>query len=333
MKGRVLITGADGFIGSHLVEAAVRAGYSVRALAWYNASGSIGWLGSLSNDILGEVDVQLGDIRDPDLVTELCSDVEGVFHLAALIGIPFSYQAPESYIQTNVLGTLNLLRGARAAGVEKFVQTSTSEVYGMADRFPIDERAEMRAQSPYAASKVASDQLALSFYSSFELPVAVMRPFNTFGPRQSPRAVIPAVIGQMLSGATRIRMGNLDVRREFCYVADTVSGFLAVYQSTQCVGQVVNIGSGFEISVGEIPKLIGSVLGIDVEIELDPQRVRPARSEIGRLLSDTGKAMRLLNWRASNVGVEGFSRGLAETIDWMKSAERAGWHNPRAYAI
>ena len=315
--GKVLVTGADGFIGSHLVEALVAEGAEVRALVQYNSFGHWGWLDTVSDTTRRALEVVAGDVRDRSCVEAAVSGCSVVFHLAALIAIPYSYRAPESYIDTNVKGTLNVLEAARAAGVAKLVHTSTSEVYGTARRVPIDEEHPLQAQSPYAASKIAADQLALSYHRSFGLPVAVIRPFNTYGPRQSARAVIPTIITQLAAGASRLSLGALTPTRDFSFVANTVSGFLAIAAHSASVGAVINVGSGFEIAIGDTARLIADLMGRSVEIVCDAERLRPAGSEVERLYAGLETARRLIGWQPADSGVAGFRRGLEQTIAWF----------------
>lgn len=315
---QVLVTGSEGFIGSHLTEQLVHSGCRVRAMVLYNSFNNWGWLEHLPRDIIKEIEVIPGDIRDHDSVSQAMRGCAMVFHLAALIAIPYSYLAPSSYVATNVQGTLNVLVAARDQGLERVVQTSTSEVYGTAVRAPIDEEHPLAAQSPYAATKIAADQLALSFQRSFELPVTVVRPFNTYGPRQSARAAIPTIIGQLAAGAKELRLGALHPTRDFSFVSDTVAGFLAVGANDDCVSQVVNIGSGFEISIGELAQTISDVMGVEATVSLDPDRLRPKASEVERLLADAGKARRLAGWQPEYAGQEGLRRGLAITAAWFQ---------------
>ncbi len=314
---RVLVTGADGFIGSHLVEALLARGAAVRALVQYNSFGRCGWLDHLPAAARAGVEVVAGDVRDRTQMRSLVQGCGVVFHLAALIAIPYSYAAPDSYIDTNVKGTLNLLEAAREHGVARFVQTSTSEVYGTARSVPITEEHPWQAQSPYAASKAAADHLALSYRLSFGLPVAVVRPFNTYGPRQSARAVIPTVITQIAAGRNVIRLGDLRPTRDFTFVADTCAGFIAIAEAEAAVGEVTNLGSGFDISVGDTAALIAELMGAQVAIEHDPDRLRPPDSEVERLHAGIAKAARLAGWRPDHGGPEGFRRGLARTIEWF----------------
>lgn len=323
---KVLVTGADGFIGSHLTEALVRRGCDVRAFVFYNSFNSWGWLDHCPEDIRRSLDVFAGDVRDPHGVKTAMKGCELVFHLAALIGIPFSYHSPDAYVDTNVKGTLNILQAARELAVEKVVQTSTSEVYGSARFVPITEEHPLNAQSPYAATKTAGDQLALSFFDAFKTPVAVTRPFNTYGPRQSARAVIPTVITQINAGKNRIRLGSVHPTRDFSFVGDTVRGFMAVAESDRSLGEVINIGSGFEISIESVVQVIAGEMGREVRVETDNQRVRPEASEVDRLWAHTGKAERLLGWEPEYGGLEGFRRGIHETVKWFADpANTAGY--------
>lgn len=313
---RVLVTGADGFIGSHLTERLVAAGAAVRALALYNSFGQAGWLDSLPSATRTGIEVVAGDVRDPGQMRAAVNGCSLVFHLAALIAIPYSYRAPASYVETNVIGTVNVLEAARDAGA-RVIHTSTSEVYGTAQRVPIGEDHPLSAQSPYAATKVAADQMALSFHRSFGLPVTVVRPFNTYGPRQSTRAVIPTVITQILNGATSIRLGATTPTRDFSFVTDTADGFLAAARAEAAVGEVINLGSGFEISIGDTARLIADVIGREVAITTDDVRLRPSGSEVERLFAGTAKADRLLGWRPAFGGRDGFRRGLERTVAWF----------------
>ena len=314
---KILITGADGFIGSHLTEGLVRQGHDVRAFVMYNSFNSWGWLDHSPKEIIKALDVFAGDIRDPHGVKQAMKGVDVVLHLAALIAIPYSYHSPDTYVDTNIKGTLNILQAARDLAVEKIVHTSTSEVYGTARFVPITEEHPLQGQSPYSASKIGADQLALSFYSSFGTPVSVIRPFNTYGPRQSARAVIPTIITQIASGERQIHLGSLHPTRDFNYVQDTVSGFLAVAQSDHSVGEVINIGSNYEVSIGQTAYLIAELMGQDIEIITDDQRIRPDKSEVERLWADNTKAKTLLGWEPAYGGVDGFKRGLSETIEWF----------------
>jgi NAD dependent epimerase/dehydratase len=314
---RVLVTGADGFIGSHLTEALVRAGHSVRAFVLYNSFSSWGWLDHIAPEIRDAIEVIPGDVRDYHRVSDAVKGCEAVLHLAALIAIPYSYHAPESYVDTNVRGTLNVLQAARAHGVRRFVHTSTSEVYGTACFVPITEEHRLQGQSPYSASKIAADQLAYSFYASFDLPVVIARPFNTYGPRQSARAVIPTIIAQIASGQREIRLGATSPTRDFTYVTDTAAAFIAAMTSTNGLGEVVNFGTGCEISIGNTARVIADIMGADVEIIEDETRLRPRNSEVERLCADNSKAKQLFGWQPAHAGTDGFRRGLAQTIAWF----------------
>ncbi|MCI1965839.1 MAG: NAD-dependent 4,6-dehydratase LegB [Oscillospiraceae bacterium] len=330
---KVLVTGADGFIGSHLTEELVRRGCLVRAFVYYNSFDSWGWLDQAPKDILKEVEVFQGDIRDPYRVGNALKGCSAVFNLAALIAIPYSYVSPESYLETNAKGTLHVLQAARELEIERVVQTSTSEVYGTAQYVPIPETHPLQAQSPYAASKIASDQLALSFYRSFSTPVTVLRPFNTYGPRQSNRAVIPTVITQIAQGKRKIRLGSLTPTRDFSFVRDTARGFWEAAGCDHAVGEVVNIGSNFEISIGETVQTIAQVMNAEVEIETEPERVRPEKSEVCRLYADTSKAQRLFDWKPEFGGREGFRKGLELTAEWFCNAENQKRYRTDRYVI
>ncbi len=312
---KVLVTGADGFIGSHLVEELVRQGARVRAFAYYNSFNSWGWMDQFPKSTLSQVDVFTGDIRDPNGVLTAMTGCDYVFHLAALIGIPFSYHSPDSYVDTNIKGTLNILQAARQLNVKRVVHTSTSEVYGTAQYAPIDELHPINPQSPYAATKSAADTLALSFYRSFNLPVTVLRPFNTFGPRQSARAVIPTIISQIYAGKKIIRLGNLDVTRDFNYVGNTVDSFLKSAESKKTLGEVVNSGSGREISLRDLIEVIQQVTGSKIKVETDKARLRPAKSEVERLICSADKIQQLTNWTPA-VTLE---QGLKKTAKWIKA--------------
>lgn len=314
---KILITGADGFIGSHVTELMVEQGYNVRAFVFYNSFNSWGWLDRLPKRIRNGLDVFAGDIRDPHGVKEAMNGCEAVLHLAALIAIPYSYHSPDTYIDTNIKGTLNVLQAARELGVSKVIHTSTSEVYGSARFVPITEKHPLQGQSPYSASKIGADQLAFSFYTSFGLPVVIARPFNTYGPRQSARAVIPTIITQIAGGQRSIKLGAVSPTRDFNYVKDTVAGFVAALRSDAGLGEVINFGSNFEISIGDTARLIAEIMGVQVEIQTDEARLRPANSEVERLLADNSKAKRLLGWQPEYSGIDGFKRGLIETVKWF----------------
>lgn len=332
-RKKILITGADGFIGSHLTETLVRLGFDARAFVQYNSFNSWGWLDNCSVDIADKFEVVLGDVRDQDSVTKAMNGCDVVLHLAALIAIPYSYSAPESYFATNLTGTLNILRAGRALGIERIIQTSTSEVYGTAKFVPITEEHPLQSQSPYSASKTAADQLTLSFFHSYESPVAILRPFNVYGPRQSARALIPTVITQIASGLQEIKLGALSPTREFNFVDDTVRGFINALHADDIFGEVINIGNGFEISVGEITSLIAELMGADVRVVSDEARLRPKGSEVERLCSDNKKAQRLLGWTPEYGDLAGLKRGLKETIDWFSKSENLVRYRPDSYTV
>jgi len=323
---KLLVTGAGGFIGSHLTEELVRQGHDVRAFVMYNSFNSWDWLDHSPKQIRDSIDVFAGDIRDPHGVKKAMQGCDIVMHLAALIAIPYSYHSPDTYVDTNIRGTLNVLQAARDLSIEKVVHTSTSEVYGTAKFVPITEDHPLQAQSPYSATKIGADQLAMSFYRSFGTPVAIIRPFNTYGPRQSARAIIPTIITQALSGKRAIKLGALHPTRDFSYVMDTVRGFVAVLELDSAVGETINIGSNYEISISRTVQLIAEILEREIEVETDDSRLRPDDSEVDRLLADNTKAKRLLGWEPLYSGMEGLKRGLAETVAWFRNQD-----NLRAY--
>lgn len=329
----VLVTGADGFIGSHLVERLVRQGHKVRAFVQYNSFNSWGWLDSCAPEVKGKFEVFAGDIRDPHGVRTAMQGCDAVLHLAALIAIPYSYHSPDTYVDTNIKGTLNILQAARELGIKRVIHTSTSEVYGTARFVPITEAHPLQGQSPYSASKIAADQMAYSFYSSFDLPVVIARPFNTYGPRQSARAVIPTIIAQIANGKKQISLGAVSPTRDFNFVQDTVSGFVAVLESDQGVGEVVNFGSNFEISIGDTAALIAEAMNAEVEIVTDESRLRPANSEVERLWADNAKALSLFGWAPTYGGREGLKRGLAETAEWFMRPENLRGYKADIYNI
>jgi len=328
-----LITGADGFIGSHLTESLVRQGHSVRAFVLYNSFNSWGWLDHAPRDLRDNLDVFSGDIRDPHGVKEAMKGCDAVLHLAALVAIPYSYHSPDTYVDTNIKGTLNIVQAARELGIEKVVHTSTSEVYGTARFVPITEDHPLQGQSPYSASKIGADQIAMSFYTSFNTPVAIIRPFNTYGPRQSARAVIPTVITQIAKGEHRIKLGALHPTRDFNYIKDTVLGFISVAESDRSVGEVINIGSNYEVSIGEVVQMIANLMGMDIEIITDQVRLRPDKSEVERLWADNRKAKDLLGWQPVYAGKDGLMRGLAETIEWFKDSRNLDRYKTNIYNI
>lgn len=330
---RILVTGADGFIGSHLTEHLVRLGHEVRAFVLYNSFNSWGWLEDSPPEIKESLDVFAGDIRDPYGIRQAMQGCDVVLHLAALIGIPYSYHSPEAYVETNIRGTLNVVQAGRELGVAKIVCTSTSEVYGTACRIPITEEHPLQGQSPYAATKIGADHIAMSFYTSFDTPVAIIRPFNTYGPRQSARAVIPTVITQLLEGRQPVRLGSLHPTRDFNYIEDIVRAFVAVAEEDAAVGQVINIGGGFEISIGDLAAVIAELIGMELVIETDTVRLRPDRSEVERLCADNTKALELLGWRPRFGGSEGLRRGLGETIAWFSARVNRERYKAHSYTI
>lgn len=324
---RVVVTGADGFIGSHLVERLVAAGAEVTALALYNSFNHWGWLEDLS--CLSDIRVVSGDIRDPHFCLDLVQGAEVVFHLAALIPIPYSYRAPASFVETNVQGTLNLCQAARLHGLERFVHTSTSEVYGTAQYVPIDEKHPLCGQSPYAASKIGADSIALSYFYSFDVPVAVARPFNTYGPRQSARAVIPTIISQIAAGCRQVKLGELGTTRDFTFVTDTCAGLMAVASAAQGCGEVFNIGSGREIRIDDLYRLIARLSGADVEVVQDQERLRPEKSEVRRLLCNASKLHTAAGWMPA-VPLED---GLARAIDWFRNPDNLRRYKAEIYNV
>jgi NAD dependent epimerase/dehydratase len=330
---KILITGADGFIGSHVTEAAVRAGYEVRAFVFYNSFNSWGWLDDCASDVKGRFEVFAGDIRDPHCVRVAMKGCDAVLHLAALIAIPYSYHSPDTYVETNIRGTLNVVQAACDLGVGKVVHTSTSEVYGTARFVPITEDHPLQGQSPYSASKIGADQIAMSFYTSFGTPVVILRPFNTYGPRQSTRAVIPTIIAQIVQGACQIRLGAVHPTRDFNYIADISSAFLRALASDRGVGEVANIGSNFEISIGDTARLIAEIMSADIEIVVDDRRLRPARSEVERLWASNDKAREIFGWQPQYGGRDGFQRGLSETIAWFREPAHLAWYKSDTYNL
>lgn len=311
---KVLVTGADGFIGSHLTELLVERGYQVKAFTFYNSFNTWGWLDTLPQDKMKEIEVFAGDVRDPNGVREAMKGVDGVFHLAALIAIPFSYHSPDSYVDTNIKGTLNVLQAARELETARIMVTSTSEVYGTAQYVPIDEKHPFQGQSPYSATKIGADRLAESFYRSFNLPVTIVRPFNTYGPRQSARAVIPTIISQLLSGKEEIKLGSLTPTRDFNYVKDTAAGFLAIAEADQTIGEEINIATQQEISIGTLADEIIRQINPKARIVCDEQRLRPEKSEVNRLLGSNEKIRKLTAWESRYT----FEQGIANTINWIK---------------
>ncbi|MDE6357796.1 MAG: NAD-dependent 4,6-dehydratase LegB, partial [Eubacteriales bacterium] len=312
---KALVTGADGFIGSHLVEYLLEKGYEVKAFTYYNSFNSWGWLDTLEKEKLRQIEIFAGDIRDPGGVRTAIKGIDEVFHLAALIAIPFSYHSPDSYVDTNIKGTLNVLQACRDFDTKKVLITSTSEVYGTAQYVPIDEKHPYQGQSPYSATKIGADRLAESFYRSFDMPISIVRPFNTYGPRQSARAVIPTIITQLLSGKEEIKLGSLTPTRDFNYVKDTVKGFYEIAKSNKTIGEEINIATNQEISIGELANEIIQQINPNAKIICDEQRLRPEKSEVNRLLGDNTKIKKLTNWQPEYT----FKQGISQTIDWIKN--------------
>ncbi len=316
----IFVTGACGFIGSHLIERLTKLNHNVKAFTYYNAQNSYGWLDNIDPKILKNIEIISGDIRDYEFLNKNIKKIDTIIHLAALIGIPYSYHASRSYIDTNVSGTFNILDCAKNNNVSKTIITSTSEVYGTAQRVPIEENHLLNAQSPYAASKIGADQLALSFNKSFKLPVSILRPFNTFGPRQSARAIIPTIITQILK-SNKIKLGNLTPTRDFTYVEDTVDAFVKALKASKISGEVINIGNNFEISIKDTLEIIKEIYGKEIQLIKDKKRIRPKNSEVNRLLASTKKAQRLLKWKPQYAGKKGFRKGILKTINWFKKKE------------
>jgi len=326
---KILVTGADGFIGSHLVDALLDRGFEVRAFVFYNSFNSWGWLDTLSTDKIKTLDVFAGDIRDPNGVTKAMQGCDIVFHLAALIAIPFSYHSPDSYVDTNIKGTLNILQAANRLGTERILITSTSEVYGTAQYVPIDEKHPHQGQSPYSATKIGADRLGESFYRSFDTPVVIVRPFNTYGPRQSARAVIPTVITQLLSGKSELHLGSLTPTRDFNYVKDTVQGFIAIAESDNTLGEEINIATGIEHTIEDVVKILVSQLNADAKIITDLSRIRPEASEVFQLIGDNTKITTLTSWRPSH----DLLTGLKDTISWFKQSENLARYKAWLYNV
>ena len=328
----VFVTGAEGFIGSHLVESLIRQGFNVKALVQYNSFNNVGWLSDLPNSLMQDLEIVLGDVRDVNFMRKEIKGMDYVVHLAALIAIPFSYASPKSYVDTNISGTLNVLEACRDYNVS-LIHTSTSEVYGSASYVPIDEAHPLQGQSPYSASKIAADQLAYSYFSSFDVSVKIVRPFNTYGPRQSLRAVIPTIISQIANGAENIELGSTYPTRDFTFVDDTVSGFMSAMTSSRGFGEVVNLGSNFEISIGDTVNIIAKLMGVEVKIITSHLRERPRKSEVNRLFASNIKAKQLYNWQPKYSGLEGFEAGLAKAISWFSREENLKRYNSDEYVI
>ncbi len=330
---KILITGADGFIGSHLTEKLIKKGYKVKAFVYYNSFNSWGWLDHSSETIKENIEIFAGDIRDPFGVNKAVEGCDIIFHLAALIAIPYSYHSPATYIDTNIKGTLNILQAARLNKIKKIIHTSTSEVYGSAQFVPITENHPLQGQSPYSASKIGADQMAWSFFTSFDLPVAIIRPFNTYGPRQSLRAVIPTLITQIAKGNKKIRLGAITPTRDFNFVDDITEAFIKIAESDNSIGQVMNAGSNFEISIGETARYIAELMDAKIEIISEEQRLRPEKSEVNRLWADNSKIKKLTGWKPKFSGNEGFKKGLKLCIEWYTKPENLQLFKPDLYNI
>ena len=329
----ILITGADGFIGSHLVEKLSQHNCNITAMAMYNSFNYWGWLDNIDKTTRNNINIISGDIRDYKFVKKAIHNSDIVFHLASLIAIPYSYHSPNSYVQTNIQGTLNVLEASLDANIEKIIHTSTSEVYGDTKKIPISELTPIISRSPYSATKIAADQLAYSYYSSFNLPVSIIRPFNTYGPRQSSRAIIPTIITQILSGNRKIKLGSLHPTRDFSYVEDTVDGFLKIGQSSKSIGEIINIGSGFEISIKDLCLMIQDITETDIKIISDHKRIRPKSGEVYRLKADNTKAKKILKWKPLYSGKNGLKKGLKETIEWFSNSENMSKYKTNIYNI
>lgn len=331
-RKNILVTGSEGFIGSHLVEKLLRLNYNVKVLVQYNSFNSIGWLRDIKKDLRKKLNLTFGDLRDPQCTDKICKNIDVVFNLAALISIPYSYNSTKSYIDTNVLGTNNILHSAMKFKVKKFIQTSTSEVYGTPKKVPIKEDHPLNAQSPYAATKIASDQLALSFYLSFGLPVTVIRPFNTFGPRQSLRAIIPTIIDQFIDEKNKIlKLGAINTKRDFNFIDDIVDGFIKTINKRSIDGEVINIGSGKEHSIKEIIQIVQKITGRNLKFVQEKVRIRPKKSEVQRLLASNKKALKLLNWKPKYSNKKSFENAIKTTIDWAKKNKRKGVYKKLEY--
>ena len=332
-KQKIFVTGADGFIGSHLALRLVDEGHTVRALCQYNSFGHKGWLEDIDPEMANSMDIRHGDIRDGDCMDDLVKGFDIIFHLAALIAIPYSYHSPRTYIDTNVTGTLNMLQAARRHNVERFVQTSTSEVYGTAQFVPITETHPLQGQSPYSASKIAADQIAYSFFTSFQTPVTIIRPFNTYGPRQSTRAIIPTIVTQLARGERTLNLGALSPTRDFNFIDDTVAGFVNTLRADNISGETINLGSNYEISIQDTVKAIARAYGTDVTVTTENKRLRPKNSEVERLWACNAKARELLNWAPEYSGLDGFEKGLKKTITWFSDENNLSKYKEQSYSI
>jgi len=333
MGKKILITGGSGFIGSHLAERCIELGHKVKVIAPYNIENSYGWIDNFKDNYKKKTDVVLGDVNDYNFVKKETKNFDVIYHLAALISIPYSYKSPKSYLQTNINGTYNILEAAKENNIGLVVNTSTSEVYGSAQYTPIDEEHPLNAQSPYAATKIAADHLTLSYFRSFGVPVVVLRPFNTFGPRQSQRAAIPAIINQILDGNEKIKLGNIKTSRDFTFVSDTVEGYIKLINNKNCIGEVINLGNGISFTIKETVEEIAKLMNKDIKIILDKTRLRPKKSEVNLLLSNNKKAKKILKWRPKYNGKKGFIKGLRETIEWFRIPENLKHYKQKNYNI
>ena len=330
---KILVTGSEGFIGSHLTERLVELGHKVKCVVLYNSFNDYGWLDHLDKKILDEIEICFGDIRDFSFAKKNMKNCEAVIHLAALIGIPYSYASPKSYIDTNVGGTLNILEAAKELSVEKLIHTSTSEVYGSAKFIPITEDHPLNGQSPYSASKIAADHLANSYYLSYGVPIVTLRPFNTYGPRQSLRAIIPTIITQVLNNSKKIKLGSLEPTRDFLYISDTVSAFVLALKSKKCIGETINIGSGSEISIKELVDLISKTINKKIVVSSEQSRKRPNKSEVNRLCCSNKKAAKLLKWKPSYKGNSGMKYGIKKTINWFSKSENLRKYKSKNFVV
>ncbi len=333
MKRKILITGSEGFIGSHLTETLVKSGYDVKALILYNFNNSLGWLEKIDKKYLDKIDIITGDIRDLGFLLKITKNVDTIINLAALISIPYSYNAPYSNIETNIMGTYNILEASKWNKLNKIIMTSTSEVYGTAQKVPINEDHPINPQSPYAASKSSSDKISMSYFKSYGLPVCILRPFNTFGPRQSLRAIIPSIMTQALSNKKVVKVGNLNPRRDFTYIDDTVRAFMLALKSKKVFGQEINIGNGFDLSIKDYIQILKKDLNLDFKIKIESKRLRPNKSEVFRLLASNQKAKRILKWKPMYSGLTGFKKGLFKTLEWYKDPENLENFNTNIYNI
>lgn len=331
MRKKIFVSGGGGFIGSHLVEKLVELGHKVKTIVPYNIDNSWGWIDHLPKQTKNNLEVVSGDICDQNLVLRETKGIEIFFHLAALISIPYSYKSPQSYVSTNINGTVNILEAAKNSNTELFVQTSTSEVYGSAQTIPITENHPLNAQSPYAASKIAGDQLALSYHKSFNLPSLVLRPFNTYGPRQSLRAFIPSTIKQILESDKQIQLGNLSSKRDFTYVSDTVDGYISAIGNKRCIGETIQLGTGIDFSMRETFESIKKIIGKNIKVKKDKNRMRPKMSEVNRLISSNKKAKKILKWRPKYSGKIGFIKGLKETVEWFDNSKNLSQYKSKLY--